>query len=78
MAEEIGGFGDFGVFGFYPNKSITTGEGGMVITRDRQLAETIRALRNQGRRPADGWLDHRCSVTTTGSLKSTALSASRK
>lgn len=56
--QRIGGFGDFGVFAFYPNKSITTGEGGMVITRDRQLAETIRALRNQGRRPADGWLDH--------------------
>jgi perosamine synthetase len=56
--KRIGGFGDFGVFAFYPNKSITTGEGGMVVTRDRQLAETIRALRNQGRRPADGWLDH--------------------
>ncbi|MGO9093619.1 MAG: DegT/DnrJ/EryC1/StrS family aminotransferase [Bryobacteraceae bacterium] len=54
----VGGFGDFGVFGFYPNKPITTGEGGMLVTRDRQLAETVRALRNQGRRPADGWLDH--------------------
>jgi perosamine synthetase len=30
----------------------------MLVTRDRQLAETVRALRNQGRRPADGWLDH--------------------
>jgi len=55
---KAGGIGHFGVFGFYPNKPITTGEGGMVVTRDRQLAETIRALRNQGRRPADGWLDH--------------------
>jgi perosamine synthetase len=55
---KAGGLGDFGVFGFYPNKPITTGEGGMVVTRDRQLADTIRALRNQGRRPADGWLDH--------------------
>ncbi len=54
----VGAFGDFGVFAFYPNKQITTGEGGMLVTRDRQLAETIRALRNQGRRPADGWLDH--------------------
>ena len=54
----VGGFGDFGVFGFYPNKPITTGEGGMLVTRDRQFAETVRALRNQGRRPADGWLDH--------------------
>ncbi|MGA2041065.1 MAG: DegT/DnrJ/EryC1/StrS family aminotransferase [Bryobacteraceae bacterium] len=56
--KRIGGFGDLGVFAFYPNKSITTGEGGMVVTRDGRLAETIRALRNQGRRPADGWLDH--------------------
>jgi len=53
-----GGLGDLGIFAFYPNKPITTGEGGMVVTRDRELAETIRALRNQGRRPADGWLDH--------------------
>ena len=50
--------GEFGVFGFYPNKPITTGEGGMLVTRNRELAETVRALRNQGRRPADGWLDH--------------------
>src|SRR5580692_3070507 len=54
-----GGIGDFGVFGFYPNKPITTGEGGMVVTRDSQLAATIRALRNQGRMDSDGWLDHR-------------------
>jgi perosamine synthetase len=53
-----GGIGDFGVFGFYPNKPITTGEGGMVVTRDAQMAGTIRALRNQGRRESDGWLDH--------------------
>jgi perosamine synthetase len=54
-----GGIGDFGVFGFYPNKPITTGEGGMVVTRDSQMADTIRALRNQGRMESDGWLDHR-------------------
>ncbi|HTC87740.1 MAG TPA: DegT/DnrJ/EryC1/StrS family aminotransferase [Bryobacteraceae bacterium] len=54
-----GGMGDFGVFGFYPNKPITTGEGGMVVTRDSQMADTIRALRNQGRRESDGWLEHR-------------------
>jgi len=53
-----GGLGEFGVFGFYPNKPITTGEGGMLVTRNRELAEMVRALRNQGRRPADGWLDH--------------------
>jgi len=54
----VGGIGDFGVFGFYPNKPITTGEGGMVVTRDSQTADTIRALRNQGRRHTDGWLEH--------------------
>jgi perosamine synthetase len=53
-----GGIGDVGVFGFYPNKPITTGEGGMVVTRDARLAEMMRALRNQGRRAADGWLEH--------------------
>jgi perosamine synthetase len=55
----VGGIGDFGVFGFYPNKPITTGEGGMVVTRHSQMAETMRALRNQGRCESDGWLDHR-------------------
>jgi dTDP-4-amino-4,6-dideoxygalactose transaminase len=55
----VGGIGDLGVFGFYPNKPITTGEGGMVVTRDSQMAATIRALRNQGRMESDGWLDHR-------------------
>lgn len=55
----IGGIGDCGVFGFYPNKPITTGEGGMVVTRDSQMADTMRALRNQGRSESDGWLEHR-------------------
>jgi perosamine synthetase len=54
----VGGIGDLGVFGFYPNKPITTGEGGMLVTRDSRLAEAMRALRNQGRRPEDGWLEH--------------------
>jgi perosamine synthetase len=58
LGKKAGAVGDFGVFGFYPNKPITTGEGGMLVTGDRQLAETVRALRNQGRRAADGWLDH--------------------
>jgi perosamine synthetase len=55
----VGGIGNLGVFGFYPNKPITTGEGGMVVTSDSSLADTIRALRNQGRRTADGWTGHR-------------------
>jgi perosamine synthetase len=56
--ERVGGLADLGVFAFYPNKPITTGEGGMVTTRDVRIADTIRALRNQGRRPSEGWLDH--------------------
>jgi dTDP-4-amino-4,6-dideoxygalactose transaminase len=53
-----GTLGDFGVFGFYPNKQITTGEGGMVITDDAEAADLMRALRNQGRAPGDTWLQH--------------------
>lgn len=41
-----GGFGDVSTFSFYPNKHITTGEGGMVVTNDEHLAEKCRALRN--------------------------------
>lgn len=45
----VGSFGDAGVFAFYPNKQITTGEGGMVVTDDPGLARRIAALRNHGR-----------------------------
>lgn len=45
----IGSFGHVGVFGFYPNKQITTGEGGMIVTDDDRLANLCRSLRNQGR-----------------------------
>lgn len=45
----IGDFGHYAVFGFYPNKQITTGEGGMVLTNDDRGAEVLRSLRNQGR-----------------------------
>ena len=47
-----------GVFGFYPNKQITTGEGGMVVTNDDQIAAMVRSLRNQGRDPDASWLQH--------------------
>jgi perosamine synthetase len=53
-----GTLGDYGVFGFYPNKQITTGEGGMVITDEEDAASLMRALRNQGRAPGDTWLQH--------------------
>lgn len=47
--DPIGRFGRAAVFGFYPNKQITTGEGGMIVTHDDKLAELCRSLRNQGR-----------------------------
>lgn len=55
---KVGSFGHAAVFAFYPNKQITTGEGGMVVTRDAALAARIRALRNQGRYPSDDWFQH--------------------
>ncbi|MFH2102200.1 MAG: DegT/DnrJ/EryC1/StrS family aminotransferase [Chloroflexota bacterium] len=53
-----GRMGDYGVFAFYPNKQITTGEGGVIITDDDQAADFMRALRNQGRAVGDTWLQH--------------------
>ncbi|MCA9286190.1 MAG: DegT/DnrJ/EryC1/StrS family aminotransferase [Phycisphaerales bacterium] len=47
--EPIGHFGRMAVFGFFPNKQITTGEGGMIVTHDDRLAALCRSLRNQGR-----------------------------
>jgi perosamine synthetase len=44
-----GTFGAASVFGFYPNKQMTTGEGGMIVTADRERARVLRSLRNQGR-----------------------------
>lgn len=46
------------VFGFYPNKQLTTGEGGMIVAADPALKERIDSERNQGRSPEMGWLDH--------------------
>lgn len=61
-----GSFGRAGVFGFYANKQITTGEGGMIVTDDEHLASVCRSLRNQGRPLGTGaraqagksWLRH--------------------
>lgn len=53
-----GALGDAGVFAFYPNKQITTGEGGLVVTRDPGVAARIASLRNQGRDPSADWLEH--------------------
>jgi perosamine synthetase len=54
----VGCFGDLAVLGFYPNKQITTGEGGAVLCSDPAHAARIRSLRNQGRLPNGDWLDH--------------------
>jgi len=54
----VGSFGDVGVFAFYPNKQITTGEGGMIVMRQAELAVRVRSLRNQGRTASDAWLQH--------------------
>jgi perosamine synthetase len=56
--KKAGTLGDCGVFAFYPNKQMTTGEGGMIVTDDRRLAGLFRSLRNQGRAPAGAWLQH--------------------
>ena len=50
--------GDMGVFAFYPNKQITTAEGGLVVTNDDRAAAMIRSQRNQGRAEGDTWLAH--------------------
>lgn len=55
---KAGLFGDYGVFAFYPNKQITTGEGGVIITNDAKAAEFMGSLRNQGRAQGDTWLQH--------------------
>jgi perosamine synthetase len=46
MGKACGGFGDVSTFSFYPNKHITTGEGGMIVTDDDDIAEECRSLRN--------------------------------
>ena len=54
----MGTIGDVGAFAFYPNKQITTGEGGIIVTNNSELDATARALRNQGRRETDDWFEH--------------------
>ncbi len=55
---KAGTLGDSAVFAFYPNKQMTTGEGGIIVTDDDPAADLMRALRNQGRAPGDTWLSH--------------------
>ncbi len=56
--KHAGTFGTAGMYAFYPNKQMTTGEGGIVITDDGALAEVLRSLRNQGRGADGSWLAH--------------------
>jgi perosamine synthetase len=63
LGSKIGGrkagtFGDIATLAFYPNKVISTGEGGALITQSAVLAERLRTLRNQGRCPGEDWLQH--------------------
>jgi dTDP-4-amino-4,6-dideoxygalactose transaminase len=54
----VGSQGPSAVFAFYPNKQITTGEGGMITTHSETEWRLIRSLRNQGRADSGGWLEH--------------------
>jgi len=54
----VGSHGQSAVFAFYPNKQITTGEGGVVTTHSEEEWRLLRSLRNQGRADSGGWLEH--------------------
>ena len=56
--ERVGSHGPPAAFAFYPNKQITTGEGGMVTTHSEREWLLLRSLRNQGRADSGGWLEH--------------------
>lgn len=56
--KKVGVFGDCAVFAFYPNKQMTTGEGGMIVTDNKKIAELCFSMRNQGRDEGLKWLVH--------------------
>jgi len=57
--KRCGSFGDAGIFAFYPNKQITTGEGGVVLTNQKMIADKCYSMTNQGRRIENSkWLEH--------------------
>ena len=56
--KKLGTFGDAAAFAFYPNKQMTTGEGGVVVTDSAEIAKICRSLRNQGRGEMGAWLEH--------------------
>lgn len=58
-SKKCGIFGDAAIFAFYPNKQITTGEGGMIVTKNKKIADLCRSMMNQGRKTQNGkWLEH--------------------
>jgi len=56
--KKVGSLGNTGVFAFYPNKVITTAEGGAIVTNDEKIAKLCQSMRNQGRDEGDSWLSH--------------------
>ncbi len=54
----LGNFGEAGSFAFYPNKQITTGEGGVIVTNNENIAKAAKSMRNQGRGIEENWLEH--------------------
>lgn len=57
--KRVGTFGESAVFAFYPNKQMTTGEGGMIVTNNEDVYNMCSSLRNQGRSEDMQWLDHK-------------------
>ncbi len=55
---KVGTFGESAIFAFYPNKQMTTGEGGMIVSNNKKADSFFRSLRNQGRSENMHWLDH--------------------
>lgn len=58
FGRKAGTFGAAGCFAFYPNKQMTTGEGGMILTDRDDLAALCKSMRNQGRDEGQAWLEH--------------------
>jgi perosamine synthetase len=58
LGRPLGAQGQDAVFAFYPNKQITTGEGGVVTTWSEETWRLLKSLRNQGRADGGGWLEH--------------------
>jgi dTDP-4-amino-4,6-dideoxygalactose transaminase len=58
MGRKVGTSGNIATFAFYANKQMTTGEGGILVTPDKEVAERVRSERNQGRAPDMGKVEH--------------------